>query len=74
MYFFSHMSLEILEKIIVAKRPLFKNITAMPRGESPLLNDAVWKVLVNVADVCNTLTRASDSNGLVIVKLKQKLQ
>lgn len=46
----------------------------MPIDESPKLKGAICNVPVDVADVYNNLFRASDSNGLVIVKLKQKLQ
>ena len=68
------MSLGILEKIIIAKRSLFKKATVMPKGESPLLNGAICKFLENAVDVCNTLTRASGSNGFIFVKLKRKLE
>ena len=29
---------------------------------------------IDLADVCNTLPRPADSNGIIIVKLKRKLQ
>ena len=49
-------------------------ITIRPKGESPKLKGAICNVSVGVADVCNTLLRASDSKYLVIVKRKLKLQ
>lgn len=46
----------------------------MPIDESPKLKGAICNVPIDVADVYNNLFRASDSNGLVIVNLKRKLQ
>lgn len=46
----------------------------MPKGESPLLNGAVCKVLVNIARCVEYPNIASYSNGLAVVNLKQKLQ
>lgn len=45
----------------------------MPKGESPLLNGAVCKVLVNIARCVEYPNIASYSNGLAVVNLKQKL-
>ena len=61
-----------LEKVLVARGILFKKFTIMPRGESPKLKGTIYNFPVYVADVCNTLLGASDSNGLVIVRLKRK--
>ena len=46
----------------------------MPKGQSPKLKGALCNVPIDVADICNTLPRPADSNGIVIVKLKRKLQ
>ena len=46
----------------------------MPKGQSPKLKGALCNVPIDVVDICNTLPRPADSNGIVIVKLKRKLQ
>ena len=38
------------------------------------MKGALGNVLIDVVDICNTLLRPADSNGIVIVKLKRKLQ
>lgn len=38
------------------------------------MKDTICNVPVGIADVCNTLPRASDYNGLVTIELKWKLQ
>ena len=55
-------------------RLFFKNITIMSKGEWPKLKGTIYNFSVDVVDVCNTLPRASDFNGLVIVRLKWKLE
>ena len=63
-----------LEKVLVARRLLFKKISIMPKGQSPKLKGAFHNVPIDVADICNTLPRPADSNGIVIVKRTRKLQ
>ena len=46
----------------------------MPKGQSPKLKGALCTVPIDIGDVCKTLPRPADSNGIVIVKLKRKLQ
>lgn len=58
-----------LEKVLIARRLLFKKATILPKCESLDLKGATCNVPIDVADTCNTLSHASDSNGLVIVKL-----
>ena len=61
-----------LEKVLVGRRLLFKKISIMPKGQSPKLKGALCNVPVDIVDICNTLSRPADSNGIVIVKLKRK--
>ena len=61
-----------LEKVLVGRRLLFKKISIMPKGQSPKLKGALCNVLIDVVDICNTLPRPADSNGIVIIKLKRK--
>ena len=46
----------------------------MPKGQSPKLKVALCNIPIDVVDVCNILPRQADSNGIIIVKIKRKLQ
>ena len=46
----------------------------MSKGQSRKLKGVLFNIPIDVADVCNTLQRPADSNGIVMVKLKRKLQ
>ena len=46
----------------------------MPTEESPKRKGAICNIPANAVDILKTLSRAADSKGLAIVKLKQKLQ
>ena len=59
-----------LERVLIARRLLFKKISIMLKGQSPKLKGALCNVPIDVVDVCKTLSRPADSNGIVIVKLK----
>ena len=63
-----------LQKVLIARRLLFKKINIMLKGESPKLKCAIYNVPVHVADMGNTLPPALDSNGLVIGKLERKIK
>ena len=63
-----------LERVLVARRLLFKKISIMPKGQPPKLKGALCNITIDVVDVCNTLPRPADRNGIIIVKLKGKLQ
>ena len=58
------------ERVLIVRRLLFKKISIMPKGHSPKLKGALCNVPIDVVDVCKTLSRSADSNGIVIVKLK----
>ena len=58
------------ERVLIVRRLLFKKISIMPKGHSPKLKGALCNVPIDVVDVCKTLSRPADSNGIVIVKLK----
>ena len=54
---------------------MFKKVTIVSKGQSPKIRGAVCNFLVeNAADNCNILPRPADSNGLIIVKVKRKVQ
>ena len=44
-----------LEKVLIARRLLFKKITIMPKSEPSKLKSAICNVPVDVADPCNTV-------------------
>ena len=46
----------------------------MPKGRSPKRRGAIRNVPIDTTDISNTLPRQVDYNGLVIVKLKRKLE
>ena len=62
-----------LEKVLIAKRLLFKKVVIMPKGNSPKIKGAICNVPVDTDDVCNVLPRPACSNGLLLLKLKRKL-
>lgn len=46
----------------------------MSMGRTPELNGKTCNVPVDVVNTYNTLRRPAESNGLVLVKLKRKLE
>ena len=47
----------------------------MPKGQGPKIKDTICNVPIeDVVTYCNNLPRPADSNGLVIAKLKKKLE
>ena len=54
-----------LEKIIIAKRLLFKKVTIMPKGQCPKIKGAICNVPINADDICKVLPRGMDNNGVV---------
>ena len=64
-----------LEQVLVSRRILFKKVTIMPKGNSPKLKGTICNIPIEMVDVnCNSLPRPADSNGLIIVKLKRKVE
>ena len=62
-----------LERVLIAKRLLFKKIVIMPKGQYPKVKGAICNVPVDVENVCKVLPRPPDNNGLLFLKLKRKL-
>ena len=58
------------ERVPIARRLLFKRISIMLKGQSPKFKSALCNIPIYLLDVCNTLPRPADSNGIVIVKFK----
>ena len=63
-----------LEWVLIARRLLLRKISIMPKSQSAKLKGTLCNVPIDAVDVCKTLPRPADSNGIVIVKLKRKLQ
>ena len=61
------------ERVLVAKRILFKKVTIMPKGQSPKVKGSICNIPISIIENnCNSLPRSADSNGIIIVKLKRK--
>ena len=67
-------SVRKLDILLISKRLLFKKMTIMPKGQSPKLEGTLCNIPFKHVDVSSFLPRTTDSNGLVIVKLKNKLE
>ena len=63
-----------MKKVLIVRRLHSKKVIIMPKGQSPKFKGAICNVPIDVDFTCNTLPRSADSNGLVIVKLKRKLE
>ena len=46
----------------------------MPKSQGPKIRGAICNVPIDTTDISNNLPRQADRNGLVIVKLKRKLE
>ena len=66
-------NLNRLEKVLIARRILFKKVSIMPKGRFPKLKGSICNIPIETAEVTNVLPRGADSNGLIVVKLKRKL-
>ena len=64
----------ILEKILVSKQLLLKKVAIMLKGQSPKIKGSAHNVHVEIMDVSTLLPRQANCNGLVIIKLKRKLE
>ena len=63
-----------LERLLASIRNLFKKVTVMPKGKSLKIKGSICNIPVSEVDSnCNKLPRPADSNDLIIVKLKRKL-
>ena len=66
-------NLNRLESVLISRRLLFKKLTNIPKDCLPDLKGAIYNMPVETNDIVNVLPRAADSNGLIFVKLKDKL-
>ena len=65
-----------LERLLASRRIIFKKVTVKPKADkSTKMKGSICNIPVIEVDVnCNTSPRPADSNGLLIVKLKCKLE
>ena len=62
-----------LGRVLISRRILFKKVSIMPKGRFPKLKGSICNIPIDLADITNVLPYGADSNGLVVVKLKRKL-
>ena len=67
-------SLEELEQILVSQRIVFQKIVVMPKGQQRKIRGAICNVPVCCEETCHVLPRPPDSSGIIMLKLKRKLQ
>ena len=67
-------SLEKLEQILVSQRIVFQKIVVMPKGQQRKIKGAICNVPVSCEETCRVLPRPPDSSGIIMLKLKRKLQ
>ena len=63
-----------LERVLISRRILFKKIAFMPKGQSPKLKGAFCNIPIKMINVSDVFSRQADNNGIVLVKLKRKLE
>ena len=54
-----------IEKVLSARRLLFRKISIMPKGQSPKLKGALCNGPIDVVDICNIFPRPVDSMALL---------
>ena len=62
-----------LERILITRRILSKKVTNITKGLFQKLKGAICNILIDTSDITNVLSHGADSNGLIMVKLKRKL-
>ena len=67
-------SIRKLERVLIARRVLFKRITGLSRGQVEKITGTICNIPVDDIDIYNLLPRTADSTGLVIVELKGNLE
>ena len=68
-------SVNKLERILVSKKILFKEITIMPKGQILKIKGTTFNIPVQKIETnCSILPRPPNSNGIVIVKLTRKIE
>ena len=63
-----------LEQILISQRIVFEKIIIMPKGRQRKIKGAICNVPVECEQTCNILPRPSERSGIIMLKLKRKLQ
>ena len=66
--------LEKLEQILIAQRIVFEKIVVMPKGQQKKVSGAICNVPVNCDQTCKVLPRPPERSGIILLKLKRKLE
>ena len=66
--------LEMLEQILIAQRMVFEKIIVMPKGQQRKIKGAICNVPVECDQTCKTLPRPPERSGIIMLKLKRKLE
>ena len=66
--------LEKLEQILITQRIVFEKIIVMPKGQQKKVSGAICNVPVNCDQTCNVLPRPPERSGIIMLKLKRKLE
>lgn len=67
-------SLKKLEQILIAKRIVFEKIAVMHKGQQRKIKGAICNVPVECDQTCNILPRPTERSGIILLKLKRKLE
>ena len=67
-------SLEKLEQILIAQRIVFEKIVVMPKGQQRKIKGAICNIPVECDQTCNQLPHPPHRLGIIMRKLKRKLQ
>lgn len=65
--------LEKLEQILISQRILFEKIVIMAKGQQRKIKGAICNVPIECDQTCNVLPRAPERSGIIMLKLKRKL-
>ena len=63
-----------VEQILIAPRIVFQKIVIMPKGQQRKIKGAICNVPVECEETCRLLPRPSSSSGIILLKLKRKLE
>ena len=63
-----------VEQILIAQRIVFQKIVIMPKGQQRKIKGVICNVLVECVETCRVLPRSSLSSGIMLLKLKRKLE
>ena len=68
------VTLQKLEQILIAQRIVFEKIIVMPKGQQRKIKGAICNVPVECDQTCSILPRPSERSGIIMLKLKRKLE